>query len=298
MIKKLFSYLKKPKLLQRLWKKFLLLFYFEQWSLLVSKSNDDMPSTWADFKLLMPPKDRFWADPFLWRVNDEDFIIYEELPFNTMKGHISCIKLGKSLEILSNEVVLERPYHMSYPFLFEYDKQLYMLPETRHNHQVEVYRCERFPNKWEKAGTLIAGIDAVDATLLEFNGRWWLFTNVIEEGGNAYDSLHIYHAASPLADNWLAHPKNPVIRDIHRARPAGRIFKQGGTLIRPSQDCSSRYGFAINFNRIEILNEIEYKESFLSSFAPPPNDRHILATHTWNESETLRIIDAEYWRRK
>lgn len=298
MIKKLFSYLKKPKLLQRLWKKLLLIFFFEQWSLLVSNNNDDMPTTWADFKLLSPPKDRFWADPFPWQANDEDFIFYEELPFNTMKGHISCIKLGKTLEILSNEIVLDRPYHLSYPFLFEYDNQLYMLPETRHNHQIEIYRCEHFPNKWEKAGTLIAGIDAVDATLLEFNDRWWLFTNVIKAGGNAYDSLYLYHAKSPLSDNWVPHPLNPIVRNIQRARPAGRIFKKGNDLIRPSQDCSSRYGYAINFNRIEELSDKSYREIHLKTFIPPDDNRKILATHTWNNSGSLKVIDAEYWRRR
>ena len=298
MIKKLFSYLKKPKLLQRLWKKFLLFFYFEQWSLLVSNSNDDMPSTWSDFKLLTPPKDRFWADPFPWQVNGEDFIFYEELPFNTMKGHISSIKLGRTLDILSNEIVLERPYHLSYPFLFEYGKQLYMLPETRHNHQIEIYRCESFPNKWEKAGTLIAGIDAVDTTLLEFNGKWWMFTNVIKAGGNAYDSLYLYHANSPLSDNWVPHPLNPIVRNIQQARPAGRIFKRGNDLIRPSQDCSSRYGYAINFNLIEELSDTGYRELLIKTFLPPHDDRRILATHTWNSFRSLNAIDAEYWRHR
>lgn len=297
MLNKIISYLRKPKLLQRLQKKIEKPFFFEQWSLLVAQ-NKTNPPDWNHFKLLSPPKDRFWADPFPWRANDEDYIFYEELPFRTGKGHISCMKIGESFEILSNEIVLERPYHLSYPFIFEYDGQLYMLPETKQNKTIELYLCKQFPTQWEPFRTLFNSIEAVDATLHEHEGKWWLFVNVVEPGGNAYDSLHIYHAASPLADSWSAHPKNPVIRDIHRARPAGRIFKQGNALIRPSQDCSSRYGFAINFNRIEILNETEYKESFLSSFAPPPNNRQILATHTWNESETLRIIDAEYWRRK
>lgn len=299
MIKKIFSYLKKPKLLERLWKKFLLLFFFEQWSLLVSNNNnDEMLTTWSDFKLLRPPKDRFWADPFPWHVNGEDFVFYEEMPFNTMKGHISCIKLGKNLEILLNEVVLECPYHLSYPFLFEYDEQLYMVPETRQNHQIEIYHCKQFPSKWKKAGTLIAGVDAVDATLLEFNGKWWLFTNVIEAGGNAYDSLHLYHANSPLSNNWIPHPLNPIVRNIQNARPAGRIFKKGSDLIRPSQDCSSRYGYAINFNRIEELSDKSYREIRLKTFIPPNDNSQILATHTWNNFGSLKVIDAEYWRRR
>lgn len=298
MIRRLLSYLKRPKLFQRLWKKFLSLFYFEQWSLLVSKANDDAPFSWDNFKLLVPPKDYFWADPFPWQVNGEDYIFYEELPYSTNKGYISCMKLGGSLEILSNEVVLERPYHLSYPFLFEYERHLYMLPETRQNRTIEIYRCERFPNKWEKAGALIANIEAVDATLLEFNDKWWLFTNVVKPGGNAYDSLYLYHSDSPISDKWTPHPHNPVILDIKYARPAGRIFKQDEYLIRPSQDCSARYGYAINFNRIDQLSETDYKETPLTHFAPPKGNLKILSTHTWNKSGNLHTIDAEYWRRR
>lgn len=297
MLKKTTSYLIKPRLLQRLYKKIKKLFYFEQWSLLITKRHSERPS-WNDFKILAPPKDRFWADPFPWRYNGEDYILYEELPFHTGKGHISCIKLNTKLEIISNELILERPYHLSYPFVFEYDGHLYMLPETKQNRTIELYRCQKFPAQWEFFRTLFSSIEAVDATLHEHAGKWWLFVNIVEEGGNAYDSLHIYYAASPLADDWSAHPKNPVVRDIHRARPAGRIFKQDNAMIRPSQDCSSRYGFAINFNRIDVLTETDYQETFLSNFSPPIGDPQILATHTWNENETIRIIDAEFWRSK
>ncbi len=298
MIKKIISSLIKPRVLQRLWKKFLFLFYIEQWSLLVARGSAETVPSWENFNLLTPPKDRFWADPFPWHVNGEDYIFYEELPYSTKKGYISCMKLGRDFEILSNEVVLDRPYHLSYPFLFEYKGHLYMLPETRQNRTIEIYRCEHFPNKWEKAGALIDNIEAVDATLLEFNGKWWLFTNVVKPGGNAYDSLYLYYSDSPISDKWIPHPLNPVLRDIKYARPAGRIFKRDEYLIRPSQDCTARYGYAINFNRIDQLSETDYKETPLTHFTPPKDNLKILSTHTWNKSGSLHTIDAEYWRRR
>lgn len=297
MIKKFISYLGKPKLKQWIQKKLESPFYFEQWSLLIAQNKSNSPA-WDDFKLLSPPKDRFWADPFLWHVNGTNYIFYEELPFQTGKGHISCIRLDSNLDIISNEIVLERPYHLSYPFLFEYDGQLYMLPETKGNKTIELYRCKKFPDQWEYFRTLFSSIEAVDTTLHEYQGKWWMFVNIVEPGGNAYDSLYLFYATSPLSEQWAPHPQNPVTRDIRRARPAGRIFKKDNTLIRPSQDCSDRYGYAINFNQIEILTETDYKEVFLSSFSPPPDNRKILGTHTWNEAENLRIIDAEYWQRR
>jgi len=297
MFTKIISYFNKPKLLQRLQRKFKKLFFFEQWALLVARNDTSQPS-WEDFKLLLPPKDRFWADPFLWQFNGEIYIFYEELPFKTKKGHISCIKLGRNLDILSNEVVLERPYHLSYPYLFEFQGQLYMLPETKENRCIEVYQCTQFPNKWERKGVLINDIEAVDSTLLESHGKWWLFANAVQNNGNAYDSLYLYYSDSPLSDHWHPHPLNPIIYDIKRARPAGRVIEQNGHLIRPSQDCSIRYGYATNFNRIERLTETDYRETYISSFVPPANNPNILSTHTWNQLGNTYVIDAEFWRRK
>jgi len=295
---KIISFFQKPGLPKRLWKKILKLFYIEQWALLVSKGKEGTDPVWEDFTLLSPSKDYFWADPFPWQVDGQDYIFYEELPFSTEKGYISCLKLGANLEIVSNEIVLERPYHLSYPFIFDYEGQLYMMPESRQNRCIEIYRCAQFPNKWEKAGTLMENVEALDATLLQHAGKWWLFVNLVEAGGNPYDSLYLFHADSPLSTKWTAHSLNPVVKDMKRARPAGRIFTQNGELIRPSQDCSIRYGYATNFNRIERLNEHEYQETTLSRFAPPENSRTLLSTHTWNETGSLRAIDAEFWRRR
>lgn len=297
-MKKLFSYIKKPNLLKRIWKKFLGLFYVEQWTLLIVKKQLNQTPTWNDFKVLLPPKDRFWADPFPWFYNNEYYIFYEELPFATNTGYIACMKLDENLNPIGNHIVLQKDYHLSYPFIFEYKNQIYMMPESKANNSIEVYYCKKFPNEWALYKIIMNNVSSVDNTLLEYNGTWWLFTNIAKDGGNSYDCLHLFYANSPFADIWTPHPLNPIVKDIKSARPAGRIFQQGNQLIRPSQDCSNRYGYAINFNQITTLNEKEYSEKMQQKFTPPENSKNILATHTWNSVSDLITIDAEYWRRK
>jgi hypothetical protein len=79
--------------------------------------------------------------------------------------------------------------------------------------------------------------------------------------------------------------------DRKSSRPAGRIFQQDGGWIRPSQDCSIRYGYAINFNRINALTETDYSEVRAWSLKPP-SGRNIIGTHTWNELGGVIAIDA------
>lgn len=297
---KVFSYLRKPRLLQRIWKKLISLFYFEQWAILIAttaQGNKEFP-LWSDYRVLTPPRDYFWADPFPWVHNNQYYIFYEELPFATNRGHISCITLNKDMMPIANQMVIQQPYHLSYPFLFEYENQLFMMPETKENKTIEIYLCENFPNQWVLYKTIMSGVSAVDNTLFEENGKWWLFTNIAKEGGNAYDSLYLFYADSPLADTWTSHPLNPVVKNIQSARPAGRIFKKDNELIRPSQDCSIRYGYAINLNKITAINESEYSESLEQKITPPSQDKNILSTHTWNTIENLYVIDAEFWRRR
>ena len=284
------SRLRKPHLLRRIGEKVLSYFFIEQWGILIARGVKDESPSWNNFTTLMPPSDRLWADPFIWLHEGIYFIFYEERLYSSNRGHIACLTLDSRLSLIGNCVVLERPYHLSYPFVFEYQGQFYMIPETERNHTIELYRCTSFPNQWVFVKTLRTDIKAVDATLLEAYGKWWLFAN-LRERGSSWDALHLFYADHPLSDEWTPHPRNPIVRDRRSARPAGRIFLHNGQFIRPSQDCSVRYGYAINFNRISVLTDSDYAENREWSFKPPVK-RNILGTHTWNESGGLTVIDA------
>jgi hypothetical protein len=292
-MKKLLTWLKKPRLFHRILRKIIKLFFFEQWIILLSSGG----KRWRDFSPVFPPKDRIWADPFLWEQDGKFFVFYEEQFLSTLRGRISCMALNEAMQIESNFPVLERPYHLSYPFLFEYNSQLYMLPESKESRQIELYRCRRFPHEWDFEQVLMANVDAVDSTLLAFDGKWWLFTTLPSANGSSWEELHLFFADSPLSTAWTPHPQNPIVQDVHNARSAGRIFTSEGQLIRPAQDCSVLYGYATNFNRILKLDETQYAETRVAAFRPQFFSKYY-ATHTWNESGKLRVIDAQMWRKK
>jgi hypothetical protein len=271
-------------------------FSIDQWVILTARGAGYRALDWQAFSPLIPPKDRYWGDPFPWQRGDCRCIFVEEKLYATGLGRIACLTIDSAGALQSQEVVLERPYHLSYPFLFEDEGELYMLPESAANGTVELYRCVRFPDRWEFVKNLLTGIYAVDATLLKREGRYWLFANVKTAGGSSLDSLHLFSSADLLAGGWQPHPGNPIVQDIRRARPAGRIFMEEGNLIRPAQDCSRRYGYALQFNRITILTETEYREEPAGTFTPKGSK--YLATHTFNRDGELTVIDAVLRRRK
>ena len=94
-----------------------------------------------------------------------------------------------------------------------------------------------------------------------------------------------------FSSDWTPHPLNPIISDCKSARPAGKIFSKNGTLYRPSQNCSTRYGYGFNVSEITSLDESRYSEELVSS-VKPNWDKRIIGTHTLNHVNSLHIIDA------
>jgi hypothetical protein len=240
---------------------------------------------------LLPPKDRFWADPFPVRKQGGYYVFFEERPFLTRKGFLSVLEIDDAGHAGAATKVLERDHHLSYPFVFEWEGQHFLLPESAGNKSVDLYRAEEFPYRWKFDRVLLKDVNAVDATLHHFRNRWWMFVNIALPGASSCDELHIYHAETPTGP-WTPHPRNPIKSDASNARPAGRIFMHAGQLYRPAQDCSTRYGGSITINRIVRLDLEGYKEMEVSKILPDwqPN---LIATHTINSVDQLIVMDAK-----
>ena len=249
-----------------------------------------MDTTMYRFKLLRPPRDRIWADPFPVRHGDGYLVFLEEMERRLGRGHISVMEVDARGGWSPPVKVLERPYHLSYPFVFRWNGEWWMIPETQQNRTVELYRARAFPHDWQLEQVLLPGVNAVDATLAEIDGRWWMFVNMAVEGASLSDELHLYHAPSPLGP-WQPHRRNPVKSDVCSARAGGRVFQRDGEWFRPGQDCSHRYGYAVVLHRIDELSPDAYRETEVSRILPHWRP-DVLATHTLNNVEGITVVDA------
>ncbi len=268
------------------------LFFFNQWSLAYRfrSGPNDANDAFYKFKYLIPPKDRFWADPFTLSVDDKYFIFLEEFIYETGKGHISVVEIERNGKYQAPITILEKDYHLSYPFIFEYAGDYYMIPETASNNTVELYRCISFPSEWKLDTVLFEGVNATDATLLERDGLWWMFVNLGEmKYPSDWDELYIFYADSPKGE-WKPHKRNPVKKDVRNSRPAGSLFEWKGQLCRPAQNSSVRYGYGISINKILRLSPDEFVEEEVSKILPEWNQA-VLGTHTLSRSRDLTVID-------
>ena len=267
------------------------LLYRNQWFIHVDRSGHDPLNRAMDGGFdLVPPPDRFWADPFLWIGPDRLYVFVEELEFASNKGRISVVECDTEGRIVSCRTVLETPWHLSYPFLFEWDGSLWMLPESGASGRITLYRCERFPDRWVEAKVLMDGLRSADPTLIEHGGRWWLFVNIAVGDQSIHDNLHLFSAASPIGP-FTPHPKNPVSRGPTGTRPAGPLFAWNGSLYRPAQDCARVYGKRTVINRVAVLTADDFVETHVSSLEPGWSPG-ILKTHTLCIKGEWRVVDA------
>jgi hypothetical protein len=249
------------------------------------------------FTRIMPPRDRYWADPFPVEKDGRHYIFFEELPFRARKAHISVIEVRRDGTWSPPVTVLERDYHLSYPFLVEHDGQLYMIPETAQNRTVEAYRCIDFPRRWRLEKVLLEGVRLVDATFYRAADRWWMFANGAAGASRIYDDeLHLFYADRLLGE-WQPHARNPVKSDARCARPAGRLQWRNGALYRPAQICAPLYGAGLSMNRVLRLTPHDYAERQVERVLPSPAEG-ILGLHTLNRAGELTVVDAFTRRRR
>ena len=216
----------------------------------------------------------FAADPFFIQSNHQFFLFFEALNRSTNAGDIAYAESQDGYHWKYKKVVIDEPFHLSFPYVFEWQGVYYMIPESNRDYSLRLYRATNFPDKWELDTILLSGYKFVDPAIVRHQNRWWLFLSSVDD-----DILNIYFSDS-LHQGWRPHPLNPVVKfNRHIARPGGRIFQYDGKLYRMAQDDEPEYGLQVFAVEILELTDSTYKEQ-------PIMDKPIVAGsgRGWNKA--------------
>ena len=242
------------------------------------------------------PHDRFLADPFLARHDDQTFVFVED--FSHATGYATIGVFEPRAPAATFRTVLDRGSHLSYPFVFRDngDGDWLMLPEMAAENRVTLFRAAAFPDEWREEAVLLEGVNAYDPTIVFRDGRYWLFYAGGTDGHCFNDELHLA-SSERLRGPYTPHPRNPVKSDVIGSRPAGRLFDWNGRLIRPAQDSSSGYGYAVVFNEVTELTATSFTEKPIGRLEPDWTPG-IRSTHSWDFLEDIVVADARRVRPK
>jgi hypothetical protein len=206
------------------------------------------------------------ADPFMLRVNRTWYMFFEVLNRQNGRGEIGLATSTDAMTWTYRQIVLAQPFHLSYPYVFRWKSDYYMIPESFQTESIRLYKALKFPAQWAYSGTLARGRWFMDSSVVHHNGKWWLFTAAPRSAPTEtrseprYDILRLYYA-DELGGPWREHPKSPIVDgNVSIARPAGRVLVNGGTVIRYAQDCDGVYGKSVRALHINDLTPNTYSE--------------------------------------
>jgi hypothetical protein len=229
------------------------------------------------------------ADPFGLMRNGRLTLLFEEVDYESSKGIITAVQVAESGAALSSQKVFDLPFHMSYPYLFEHDGQVYCVPETAENRRISLFAAADFPKSWEKVTDIGEGVSAIDTTVFNYEGRWWIAFTDREEGADL--SLFLWYGQE-VTGPWTPHALNPVKTDARSSRPGGTPFLHKGILYRPAQDCSESYGAKIVINRVRRLTPDEFEEEPAAVVEPQRNGPFPDGLHTLSSVGEITVLDA------
>jgi hypothetical protein len=200
---------------------------------------------------------KFIADPFMIQAGRLWHMFFEVLNGETGKGEIGLATSHNGFDWAYQQIILAEAFHLSYPYVFEWKGEYYMVPETLKAQAASLYKARSFPTEWAYLGPLVKG-DCADPSIFYFDHRWWMFACSLPY---QHDELRLY-SAKDLMGRWEEHPKSPIVTgDKQKARPAGRVIVFDNKIIRFAQDCVPAYGTQVRAFEISRLTTTDYVEA-------------------------------------
>jgi len=229
----------------------------------------------------------YLADPFIIEFKGENYLFYELYDYRKGKAVLACRIASESFE--QQHIVLEEPHHLSFPFVFEYESELYCMPESYSANKLSLYRFDTQKRQLVWVQDLLSAMPVIDPVLQQHEGHWYLFF-MLKDLPSVH--LYVYYAASPFGP-FKAHANNPVKSDIRSSRPAGAFITLNNKLLRPAQDCSLHYGRAVELLEIEKLSPQHFEEKPVKRLMPLPTYTYNKGLHSLNGNAKFTVIDGK-----
>jgi hypothetical protein len=187
----------------------------------------------------------FLADPFFVKEKDTFYLFFEHKT-NKPNAVIGVLTSADGKNYTYAGTVLEEEFHLSYPQVFKYRNEFYMVPESKAAGSVMLYKSYRFPFDWRVCDTLLANVKYKDPTIHLSDT---LNIMVVSD-----DNLNMFmYEADSLFGKWKLH-KRPKVLTGSEARAGGRIFANKNGLLLPVQNGRNGYGFGLSLHQLTFKN--------------------------------------------
>lgn len=242
----------------------------------------------------IPHIENYWfADPILFEHSGDIFLFVEAFNKLKNKGEIGFFEIidGKPVNY---STVIELDYHMSYPYVFNYNGDVYMIPESGNGNTLLLYKADQFPYKWKKLCCLIEG-QYRDSTIYRYKDSIYLFTYKRTDH-NRYIwhkyTCYLYKLNMENFSLQLIEEYTDVSKEL---RPAGYVMESDDVIIHATQKCDRIYGEAITFWKKKMttcswkdsdkIRTLSYENVMIEGEGKP------ITIHTYSTAGGYEVID-------
>lgn len=239
-----------------------------------------------DIKGLWKPKPvLFQADSFLFVKEDELFLFYELQHWDD-PGCIVMVKTKDLKTWTKPQIVLRQPFHLSFPYVFEDNGTIYMIPESQESDSIRLFKANEDLSSFTYVRTLLQqerkdGIhyNFNDSHLYRKDDKYYLFTSY-QKDWMYYQELYV--TDDLLNGNFVKHPASPICISNEYGRNGGSLIHYEGQLLRVTQDCHENYGDNVSLLEITRLDEEHFEEKLFRRNVFPKNSIFLDGGHQLN----------------
>ena len=249
---------------------------------------DSLNCLYKSIRYVKVPQGKWYADPFLFSVNDDCFVVLvEEFRYDRPIGRIAKLEIDRAtMQIRKEVILLELPSHLSFPIFYRRGNDVYVYPENSSSGGLKLYKYDLQAEQLIYVKTLV-NRPLVDAVMINCKGKDYIFaTDNNERGGNG-NLLRIYESNDTDRFDEFQTCELPLCY----ARSAGSIIGINDKLIRVAQDCTYSYGRNLVFQEVHYDENKGFSFETIKTVVPRFPQKGI---HTFNICENWAVIDVYY----
>lgn len=99
------------------------------------------------FNVIKPNLLYWYADPFVFNYNSKEYLFVEKCNRITGKGIISMFEINENSNSKIKDVLIEE-FHLSFPNVFMFNDDVYMIPESEEDKAINIYKMDGEICKW------------------------------------------------------------------------------------------------------------------------------------------------------
>lgn len=227
----------------------------------------------------------FWlADSLMYEDNGGAWLFAEAFDVKEGYGKLAVLPFDGGA-FGDFELILDTGLHLSYPFVFSHGGERYMIPESSAASEMALYVADDFPFGWRKLATLLEG-PYVDTTVYE-DGAGRVCGYSYQVKAREFIRFTLDMDSFGLTVEKRTHDSDGLLR------PGGRVFRENGQLLFPTQN--NRYFYGQSLLLRDLSSERTVRE-FLPADVKVADGRVFRRLHTYSRTTSFEAVDLSDYR--